>query len=85
MYGVASVEDIWLIVQGYKQACQAEDFQEVAEFMAAFQRHVEREMNGSENNSWNRLILFHSGGALDSIRLFEDLYNGFMLAYDQRL
>lgn len=77
MYGVSSVDDIALIIRGYKQACSESGLQEVVVFFDGFNAHVASEL-GDTTQSWEKVIRFQSGGALDSIRLFGDLYNAFL-------
>lgn len=78
MYMVNNVEDIALVIWGYKSACNASDRELLEKLMEDFKKSVNERYETKEAIEWVRLIRFHGFGDGNTLNLFKLAFNEFI-------
>lgn len=83
MFLVNNVEDIGLVILGYKQACSfhSERYSCIDEIMHDFQKIINDHFNTTEDLAWVSLIRFHCVSNAATLDFFNLKFNEFASAF----
>jgi hypothetical protein len=77
---VNNVEDLALVIWGYKCACNNSDRDLLENFMDDFKKSVNQSFETKDAIEWVRLIRFHGFGDANTLRLFKSVFNEFIVS-----
>jgi hypothetical protein len=80
MYMVNNVEDLALVIWGYKRACNARDRELLENLMDDFKKSVNERFETKEVVEWVRLIRFYGFGDSNTLSLFKLAFNDFIFS-----
>ncbi len=79
MYGVNRVEEMGLVILGYKYAIfEKEENELLTQFMVEFREFVNHRYEHKDNFDWVKLIRLYSGSDSHTREMFADLFNQFI-------
>ncbi len=78
MYSVNRVEDIYLLIFGYKCGVNRDMIEELSNFLLDFRVFVNKEFKYKSDADWCRLIRFYSSGDSHSIQLFAKVFKKYL-------
>lgn len=80
MYMINNVEDVALVIWGYKSACKSSNRDLLENFMDDFKKSVNQRFETIEPIEWVRLIRFHGFGDGNTLSLFKSVFNEFIVS-----
>jgi len=80
MYMVNNVEDLALVIWGYKCACNAGDRELLENLMDDFKKNVNQRFETKEEIEWVRLFRFHGFGDGNTLSLFKLAFTEFIVS-----
>jgi hypothetical protein len=80
MYMINNVEDLALVIWGYKCACNSSDRELLESFMDDFKKSVNKRFETKDAIEWVRLIRFHGFGDGNTLNLFKSVFDEFIVS-----
>lgn len=83
MYQINKVEDIGLLIFGYKSGLLScsDEYETVSNLINQFNEFINKEFTTNEEIDWVRLIRFHGNGDKNSLDLFKEKFKRFIITY----
>jgi hypothetical protein len=78
MFLVNNVENLSLVILGYKMACKDTCVELLNNFLNDFKKYVNERSDFKEDIDWVRLIRFHGVGDKNTLDLFKRNFNDFL-------
>lgn len=84
MYQISKVEDIGLLIFGYKSGLLScsDQYETVSNLISQFNEFINKEFTTNEEIDWVRLIRFHGNGDKNSLDLFKEKFKRFISNYN---
>lgn len=75
---VNNIEDLGLVIFGYKSACANTNRELIDHFLDEFKRSINERFESKEDIDWIRLIRFYGVGDNNTLQLFKLAFDSFI-------